>query len=233
MDRSVDVQLRFLDEEDGVVKVVLPQIEVVSPRRLIYCEGRAEPGPCVRERGLDARVFNEIFSAHHPNTQFVPSGGNTEPDQRSTIALAILSKVFPSIEIWVLKDRDLASGKPATEQDRQLYLKNNQTNHRVLKRWEIENYLFDEEVLTAYFASEGLTFDGTQYRSVVKNIVDDDLKQLTGAIKKACGMVTSIDAETFKLNLAKVIHPNMVVYTELEGCIFPSSVKSVPCRTSH
>ena len=89
----------------------------------------------------------------------------------------------------------------------------------MLKRWEIENYLFDE-VLAAYCAAEGLTFDAAQYRALVKNIVDDDLKQLTGATKKACGIVTSIDTETFKLNLAKVIHPDMAVYEELEGCIF-------------
>ena len=193
---------------------------LVSPRRIIYCEGRAEPGPCGRERGLDAQVLNEIFAGRHPRTQFISSGGNTELDQRSAIALAVLSKVFPTVDIWVLKDRDIVSGRRATERDRQRYLKENEETHRVLKRFEIENYLFDEEVLNVYCASDGLTFDAARYGTLVGNIIDDEVKQLTGAIKKVCGIDTSISPERFKLNLAKVIKPGMAVYEELEACIF-------------
>jgi recombinational DNA repair ATPase RecF len=193
---------------------------LVSPRRIIYCEGRAEPGPCGRERGLDAQVLNEVFAGRHPSTQFISSGGNTELDQRSAIALAVLSKVFPTVDIWVLKDRDIVSGRRATERDRQRYLKENEDTHRVLKRFEIENYLFDEDVLKAYCASEGLTFDAARYGTLVGNVVDDDVKSLTGAIKKVCGIDTSISPERFKLNLAKVIKPGMAVYEELEACIF-------------
>jgi len=148
---------------------------LVSPKRIIYCEGRDQPGCGGKERGLDAQVFNTIFSAHYTNTQFVSSGGNTEPDQRSAIALKILSKVFPSLEIWLLKDRDIASGKPTTEHDRQIYLKNNPDSHRVLKRWEVENYLYDEEVLTTFCAANGLKFDAAKYRTLVQNIADDDV----------------------------------------------------------
>jgi hypothetical protein len=54
---------------------------------------------------------------------------------------------LPDTEIWILKDRDMASGKPTTEQDRQDYLQNNDDSHRVLKRFEIENCLFDKTVL--------------------------------------------------------------------------------------
>lgn len=112
------------------------------------------------------------------------------------------------------------SGRRATERDRQRYLKENEDTHRVLKRFEIENYLFDEEVLKAYCASDGLTFDAARYDTLVGNIVDDDVKQLTGAIKKVCGIDTSISPERFKLNLAKAIKPGMAVYEELEACIF-------------
>ena len=205
----------------GIFETALDDLAgLVSPRRIIYCEGRAEPGPCGRERGIDAQVLNEVFAGRHPSTQFISSGGNTELDQRSAIALAILSKVFPSVNIWVLKDRDIVSGRRATEQDRQRYLKENEDTHRVLKRFEIENYLFDEEVLNAYCASEGLTFDAAKYSTLVGNIVDDDVKGVTGAIKKYCGIDTSISPEKFKLNLAKVIKPGMAVYEELEACIF-------------
>lgn len=158
---------------------------LVSPSTIIYCEGRAEPGPGGRERGMDAQVFNNIFAESHPGSLFTSSGGNTEPDQRSAIAIAVLGKVFPAVDIWVLKDRDMASGKSTDENDRQVYLKTNQNNHRVLKRWEIENYLYDEDVLKAYCDGEKLPFDKSTYNALVVNIYDQDLKKRRSVSKRS------------------------------------------------
>lgn len=194
--------------------------QLVSPSTIIYCEGRAEPGPSGREKGLDAQVFNNIFAESHPHALFTSSGGNTEPDQRSAIALAVLGKVFPTVSIWVLKDRDMASGKPIDESDRQTYLRTNPANHRVLKRWEIENYLFDKEVLKAYCAGEELAFDELAYDAFVTNINDQNLKDETNRIKNFCGIKVSINAEVFKIELSKYMTSQMPVFEELEGCIF-------------
>ena len=196
---------------------------LVSPKQIIYCEGRDKPGQHGQERGLDAQVFNNIFSEKYHETLFVSSGGNTELDQRSEIALAILTKVFSSIEILVLKDRDISSGKITSENDRQVYLQNNSENHRVLKRWEIENYLYDKEVLKKYCASEGLIFDEAAYDAFVNNIENDNLKDASGRIKNYCGITTSINPEKFKLTLSKYITGNMEVFRELESCIFKSN----------
>lgn len=193
---------------------------LVSPRRIIYCEGRAEPGKGGRERGLDADVLNTVFAQAYPDTQFVSSGGNTELDQRMAITVGIISKVLPTLEIYLLKDRDIASGNKTTEVDRQRYLTNNAANHRVLKRWEIENYLFDQDVLAAYCAAEGLNFDAAAYKAFVGNINDDNVKDETNRIKSICGISTSVDPEKFKRNLAAVIRPEMAIYKELEDCIF-------------
>ena len=51
---------------------------LVSPKRIIYCEGKDKPGANGEERGLDAKVFNNIFSENHHDTLFISSGGNTE-----------------------------------------------------------------------------------------------------------------------------------------------------------
>ncbi|MGE3702645.1 MAG: AAA family ATPase [Hyphomicrobiaceae bacterium] len=193
---------------------------LLSPKQIIYCEGRAEPGKGGRERGLDAHVLNTIFAAEYPNTQFVSSGGNTELNQRTAITIGIISKILPTLEIWLLKDRDFASGKKTTEADRLRYLQNNPENHRVLKRWEIENYLYDREVLEAYCKAEGLTLDAAAYAALVASINDQDVKGDTGKIKNICGIVGSIDSEKFKHNLAAVVRPQMAVYKELEDCIF-------------
>ncbi|WP_175709791.1 AAA family ATPase [Burkholderia ambifaria] len=193
---------------------------LVSPSTIIYCEGRADPGAGGRERGMDAQVFNNIFAKSHPDTLFTSSGGNTEPDQRSAIALAILGKVFPTVGIWVLKDRDMASGKPTNENDRQVYLRTNPTNHRVLKRWEIENYLYDKDVLKAYCAGEALQFDEVAYDAFVTNINDQNLKDETQRIKNICGIKGSINADVFKVNLSQYLTDRMPVFHELVSCIF-------------
>jgi len=194
--------------------------ELVAPKRIVYCEGRAEPTANGGERGLDAVVYNSIFGEQYSDTLFISSGGNTELDKRSDIAIGILSKVFSGVEILVLKDRDMASGTIATEDDRQLYLKNNPQNHRVLKRFEIENYLFDKEVLRKYCVQNKLAFDENLYNEFVSDIINQQVKDMTGQIKRVCNIHTSINAETFKKNLAKCIDSTMNVYKELESIIF-------------
>ena len=193
---------------------------LVSPSTIIYCEGKAEPGPGGREKGMDAQVFNNIFASSHPDVLFTSSGGNTEPDQRSAIALAVLGKVFPTVDIWVVKDRDMASGKSTNENDRQIYLKTNPQNHRVLRRWEIENYLYDKDVLKSYCEAEGLYFNQTSYDAFVTNIYDQNLKDETQRIKSVCGIKGSISAEIFKVALSKYLVAGMPVFVELEACIF-------------
>jgi len=194
--------------------------KLVCPKRLIYCEGKAEPGIGFTERGFDAKVYNKIFSSHYTDTLFISSGGNTELDQRSEIAIEIIGKALPDLEILVLKDRDMASGKITTEADRAVYLKTNPSFHRLLTRWEIENYLFDKEILNLYCSANSLQFDEAAYDSFVKDVSNQNLKDDTGRIKKACGISGSINSEHFKLSLAANFTPDTNAYKELEICIF-------------
>jgi predicted ATPase len=196
---------------------------LVGPNRIVYCEGRAEPGIDGIEKGLDAQIYENIFSAAFDDTVFVSSGGNTELDQRSDIAIQILSKVFNGIEILVLKDRDMSSGKLTDETARQLYLSNNPPNHRVLKRWELENYLFDKEILSKYCKSKGLTFSETDYDNFVTDINNQNVKDEINRIKNFCGIQSSIGEVQFKLNLSKFITQETDVYQELRECIFNES----------
>lgn len=193
---------------------------LVAPKRIVYCEGKAEPKRHSEEQGMDAAVFNTIFNEKYPDTLFISSGGNTELDQRSDIAIAILSKVFSDIAILVLKDRDMGSGKEIDEAQRQLYFQNNPLNHRVLKRFEIENYLYDKEVLKKYCQTNGLSFDEETYDKQITDIYNQHVKECTGLIKNICGINGSVNAESFKKNLATYIDETMNVYKELEQVIF-------------
>ena len=194
--------------------------DLISPNRIVYCEGRADPGPNTIEKGLDAQIYEQIFSSAYNDTVFVSSGGNTELDQRSDIAIQILQKVFKSMEILVLKDRDMASGKLTDESDRLRYLSNNQDNHRVIKRWELENYLFDKEILSKYCNEEGLMLNETDYDEFVTDITNQNVKDEIGRMKNCCDIKTSVGADQFKLNLAKYITEETNVYKELKECIF-------------
>jgi len=193
---------------------------LICPETIIYCEGRAEPNANGSERGLDAIVLNKIFAHKYPNVLFVSSGGSTELDQRSDIAIAIFSKVFPDLEILILKDRDMGSGRKVTEEDRVKYLEINKESHRVLKRFEIENYLYDKEVLKNYCQQNDYDFNEDKYDSNFTDIYNQNLKDSTGIIKSCCNISYSINAEIFKQNLAGCIDESMHVYIELEDVIF-------------
>ncbi|EOD4281905.1 AAA family ATPase [Klebsiella oxytoca] len=193
---------------------------LLSPRRIVYCEGRDSPGTAGRERGLDAQVYNAIFNDKYPDTLFVSSGGNTELDKRSDIAIAILSKALPNLEVLVLKDRDSGSGRCISSKDRELYLETNPKNHRMLIRWEIENYLFSKDVLVSFCKKNELPFDEAQYDKIITDIENQSVKELNNHIRNICGIKTNINPEVFKLKLSESFPTDSVTYKELERLIF-------------
>jgi len=193
---------------------------LLAPKRIIYCEGKDKPSGDGSDKGMDAKVYNTIFENEYPDTLFISSGGNTELDQRSEIAIAIIGKSLPETEILVLKDRDMGSGKLVTEKDRQEYLRLNPYNHRVLKRYEIENYLFDKSVLKKYCISNNRTLDEGKYDSLGFDIINDDIKAQCSTIKNICGVVGSINANKFKIFLSSYLTPDMPLYTELKEVVF-------------
>ena len=197
--------------------------KLICPKIIVYCEGKDKPKSDGTDLGLDADVYNRIFAEKYPDVLFISSGGNTELDQRSDIAITILSKVFSELQILVLKDRDMASGKITDLKDRELYLENNPKNHRVLKRFEIENYLYDKEVLEAYCLDKKLELNLDKYNNIVKDINNDNLKDQTSTIKSCCNIIGSLNPEVFKRNLASYITKDMKVYKELEEVIFKTN----------
>jgi len=198
---------------------------LISHKRIVYCEGIGKPGKDGLEKGMDAQVFNNIFNDKYRDTQFISSGGNTELDQRSEIAIAILTKVFSDIEIIVFKDRDSSSGRPTTLADRAVYLQNNPDNHRMMKRWEIENYLFDKELLKCYCFENNLVFDEAAYDAKITDIENQDVKGLVNFIRNFCGITTSITADKFKVTLSAYLREGTKVYAELEECVFQKDIR--------
>jgi len=193
---------------------------LLAPKRIVYCEGRDKPAKNGAEKGFDANVYNVIFGEEFPDTLFVSSGGNTEIDQRSSIAIAIIGKALPETKIIILKDRDMGSGKLFSREDRENYLALNDDHHKILKRFEIENYLFDKSVLIEYCKNNNKIFYEHKYDALNIDIINGDIKALCNDIKNICGVVGSINAEKFKIKLAEHVVSSLPIYIELKEIIF-------------
>ncbi len=189
---------------------------LMSPETIVYCEGRKDPGENGEERGLDAEVYNNIFEKEFPKTLFISSGGRTEPDIYSEIALKILGKAFEGVELLILKDMDINGDKsPTTTEQRNEWLARS-NSHRMLNRKEIENYLFDFEILSKKYTN----LKEDKYNEIVENIVNDDVKDKVSEIMNLCGVITGINKDDFKRGLSKYLTPDTNTYKELKNTIF-------------
>lgn len=125
-------------------------------------------------------------------------------------------KSLPSVKFKILKDKDIKDdGTTTTDEDREKYLKKNSRN-RMLKRKEIENYLFDFEILNKY--NPNISMD--EYNLIITK-KDFDFKDDAGEFKKIyLENDNSMNLEQFKRKIAEYITPDTIVYKELEECIF-------------
>ena len=185
---------------------------LLAPKKIIYCEGRPDPSTDSEERGLDAEVYNEIFSSKYPDTLFVSSGGGNAVNKNAALALKILKKAFNAVDLFLLKDKD-----ESTIQKREIFLKEDSGN-RMLKRREIENYIFDKEVLIAFCEKNSKTFNEAKYNLKVTDVINQDMKPVQQDIQSCCQASGNLD--DFKKSLAKVISSKMIIFKELESEIF-------------
>lgn len=93
-----------------------------------------------------------------------------------------------------------------------------------MKRREIENYLFDKEVLKAYCNASSLTFNEVDFDAYVTHIDGQNLKDEIARIRKFCGITTSLNPEIFKRQLSLHVREGTSVFCELEDCIFNQAI---------
>lgn len=184
---------------------------LLAPSRIIYCEGRPEPKSSGEERGLDALVYNKIFSEAYHDTLFV-SGGGDDVTQNAALAIKVIGKAFQGVQLFLLKDRDGAS-----DADRESFVKQNAV-HRMLLRREVENYLYDAEIVGKCAAAADIAFDKSKYDGVISDICRQDLKlaPVPETIQSLCG--SKLAADKLKLHLASFVTADTAVFAELEAC---------------
>jgi predicted ATPase len=189
---------------------------LVSPETIVYCEGRKDPGEGGEEQGFDAEFYNSVFESEFPDTLFVSSGGSTEPDKYSEVALKVLNKAFDSVRLLLLKDKDINSdGSMTTDEDREKWLSEDPLNRRMLIRKELENYIYDLEIIKKFKPD----INEEEYNKMINDIKDGDLKSKGVFLKKLCGR-EQISEIQFKRELIPYISKETSVYLELKSLIF-------------
>ncbi len=186
---------------------------LIAPKKIVYCEGRADPALGGLEQGLDANVYNSIFEEEFGDTLFVSSGG-TETQSYAALALRVVSKAFSGVSIFLLKDRDGMS-----DVDRSAFLALS-VNNRMLKRHEIENYLLDKEIIDKFASANGKSLSDSAYSAIVTDPIMQDLKNgSTIADLKTLSDYRGTNSD-FKLELSKYISSDTAIYKELKDTIF-------------
>lgn len=189
-------------------------VGLIAPERIIYCEGRLDTTSTGEEQGLDAKVYNETFGREFPNTLFISSGGTNEVKSNGSLAIKVLSKAFMDVELLLLCDRDAELDAGRTAWIEQAH------HHRMLKRRELENYLFDYDVLAAYCTANGRALVRADYDAIVTDVSTQDLKagQTTVDLKRLCGEQKVTNA-AFKLALSPLLH-GTTARSELKDAVF-------------
>ena len=110
---------------------------LIAPMNVVICEG----SKTAVDQGFDADCYNRIFSDSHPDTLFISRGGSKQVESSEDL-VAILRAVAKGVNVWRLIDRD-----DMTDETRGEMVK---SGIRVLNRREIENYLYDPDVLSTF-----------------------------------------------------------------------------------
>ena len=194
--------------------------DLVAPSNIVICEGKETAGIT----GFDADCYNQIFGDSHPDTLFVSRGGANQVE-RSEVLVTILQSMTPGIKVWRLIDRDEMTD-PIRSQKIQEGL-------NVLGRRELENYLYDPEVLAAFCNREQKSDAIREIRSKFEELLCGrplqyaDLHATKGQLFNYIKEKTEIpnlgkDHREFATQfLAPALKESPSVLRELESDIFP------------
>ena len=115
---------------------------LVAPHRVIICEGSKER----HVKAFDARCYNQMFADAAPETLFVSQGGAGEVINSNHL-VTILEAIASGIDVRKLIDRD-----DMTDVER---IHKIEHGVRVLSRRELEDYLYDPEVIRTFLLTAG------------------------------------------------------------------------------
>ena len=146
---------------------------LLAPEILIICEGSEES---TRKPLWDERIYRHIFRDLYQRVEFKSSGGKSDLGR----AAAMAAVIAPGTRLLRLRD-----GDDLTPEHR-LRLLEDEPALRVLKRYSLESYLLDDEVLEALVSDRGsLSDDALAELKAVR----DEARLPSGSEKASLGAV--------------------------------------------
>lgn len=198
--------------------------ELVTPKNVVLCEGK-KIGQKGRRPSFDVSVYRTIFGSRSADIEFLPLGGHTEVESHGATLTKLMTAIAPGIRIWAVFDRDDRSPQEITDLQ--------QSSIRVLQRRDLENYIWDDEILHALCAGLGVPEKAGNLiqekqrllaESIKRGAAVDDIKAIAGdlynytkahlraELKPGFGN----DSEAFAIaTLAPLFTPSLAVYQEL------------------
>ena len=190
---------------------------LIAPAQIVLCEGSNK---------TDSKIYNRVFEESHPDTLFISRGGSNDVEKAEIIS--VLDAVVPNVKVWRLIDRD---DMPSTTRDEKI-----SQGIRVLRRREIENYLWDKAVIRKALQDNGL--EENEIDCILKtypfpNPSEDDMKKcnrqqaLFEKIRKAEGAsrLGRNHKEFASDHLACALPQTEEVYRELHEDVFPADLR--------
>ena len=193
--------------------------DLITPENIVICEG----ANIKADKGFDAACYNELFAEAHPNTLFVSHGGANEVAGSEPL-VAVLRAVSKGATIWCVIDRD-----EMTEKAREQKIDD---GLRVLRRRELENYLYDPDVLKTFLSNNGseAAIDDVlaKQRKLLAGrcVATANMKQVTQELFAAIRQATDLDNlgnnrnEFAQEHLVPALRETPAAFGELEADLF-------------
>lgn len=199
--------------------------QLVVPAKVIFCEGK-RPGSGGIKPAFDVAVYSSIFSSEYPDVDFIALGGTTEVEKDGKLSCALLKKLAPGIETYMLFDRDDRSAQEIASLQAD--------GIKVLGLRDLENYLWSDEILTKLAVSNGQETSSQclidKKRELLEGLSDerprDDIKAIAGDLYNFCKITLKLtkcgnDAEAFAIaTCAPLITSETATYKQLQTIIF-------------
>ena len=193
---------------------------LIAPANIVICEGSRRG----KVRGFDADCYNKLFADTHPDTLFVSHGGANEVEHSEDL-IAVLNAVATGIKVWRLIDRDDMTDGARREKI--------EDGIQVLRRREIENYLYDPAVLRTFLKNIEKECDAENIlkkrSSLLQNYdkTSEDVKsisrELLEFIRKTtkCGDLGNTRKEFAMEYLVPALKETFDVFEDIRADIFP------------
>ncbi len=202
--------------------------KLILPQTIVFCEGNSNGN---NRKDFDKSIYSKIFEDTHPEAFFISGGSCNDIENIDSTHGEIINTLLSNTKVIKIVDRDDRS-----EQEIQDIAKK---GIKVLKKRNLESYLFDDTIIKKLCETNGKPEEITAClqdketaitNSIARGNATDDIKSARGeiyiALKKRLGLTQcGNNADSFiRDTLASLFTPDLPIYKQLEQEIFDMEI---------